>query len=123
MIDANGKMLAVGDPVTVSYPSDRPIFHRGSHGQVLSFGTKRVKVKLTTAAFASRDGDVETFMSEDLEHGHHGIPRHEDRITDVALGFGANRLAEVLGTAIEEGVINSAQGERIHELWQQQCQY
>jgi hypothetical protein len=107
----------VGDKVTVRVPSDRPLYHRGSHGTVVTIGTKRVHVRMDKAAFEGNDGEVANFLPGDLEPGHVGTPRNSDRMNDA---FTALKLAagtDLVAVAMEAGVITAEQGEQIKTAW------
>ncbi|MFI6107848.1 hypothetical protein [Streptomyces sp. NPDC051310] len=107
----------VGDKVTVKAPSDRPLYHHGSHGTVVTIGTKRVHVKMDKAAFESHDGEVANFLPGDLEPGHVGTPRNSDRMDDA---FSALKLAagtDLVAVATEAGIITAEQGEQIKVAW------
>ncbi|MFB6861990.1 hypothetical protein [Streptomyces virginiae] len=104
--------------MTISFPSDRPFHLQGSHGVVLSLGTKRVKVELTRAAFESSDGKVETFLPCDLTHGHEGTPRNADKMAEAMLEIQRVPVREVTALGVEAGVITKAQAEQLVQLWQ-----
>ncbi|MGW5471526.1 hypothetical protein [Streptomyces chartreusis] len=107
----------VGDKVTVRGPSDRPLHHHGSHGTVVTIGTKRVHVRMDKAAFESHDGEVANFLPGDLEPGHVGTPRNSDRMNDA---FTALKLAagtDLVAVAMEAGIITAEQGEQIKAAW------
>ncbi|MFB6819865.1 hypothetical protein ACFCV8_35580 [Streptomyces sp. NPDC056347] len=107
----------VGDKVTVGAPSDRPLYHHGSHGTVVTIGTKRVHVRMDRAAFDSHDGEVANFLPGDLEPGHVGTPRNTDRMNDA---FTALKLAagtDLVAVATDAGIITAEQGERIKAAW------
>ncbi|UUA08545.1 hypothetical protein NNW98_24820 [Streptomyces koelreuteriae] len=107
----------VGDKVTVKAPSDRPLYHHGSHGTVVTIGTKRVHVRMDEAAFESHDGEVANFLPGDLEPGHVGTPRNADRMNDA---FSALKLAagtDLVAVAMEAGIITAEQGEQIKVAW------
>ncbi|MEV7015555.1 hypothetical protein [Streptomyces sp. NPDC093991] len=107
----------VGDKVTVKAPSDRPLYHHGSHGTVVTIGTKRVHVRMDKAAFESHDGEVANFLPGDLEPGHVGTPRNSDRMNDA---FTALKLAagnDLVAVAMEAGIITAEQGEQIKAAW------
>ncbi|PBC79046.1 hypothetical protein BX265_3839 [Streptomyces sp. TLI_235] len=107
----------VGDKVTVRGPSDRPYYHNGSHGTVVTVGTKRVHVRMDKAAFEGRDGEVANFLPGDLVSGHVGTPRNSDRMNDA---FTALKLAagtDLVAVALAAGVITAEQGEQIKAVW------
>jgi len=107
----------VGDKVTVGVPSDRPLYHHGSHGTVVTVGTKRVHVRMDRAAFESNDGEVANFLPGDLDPGHVGTPRNTDRMNDA---FTALKLAagtDLVAVALEAGVITVEQGKQIEAVW------
>ncbi|WP_405636291.1 hypothetical protein OG543_16045 [Streptomyces sp. NBC_01178] len=107
----------VGDKVTVKAPSDRPLYHHGSHGTVVTIGTKRVHVRMDKAAFENYDGEVANFLPSDLEPGHVGTPRNSDRMNDA---FTALKLAagtDLVAVAMEAGIITVEQGEQIKAAW------
>ncbi|GAA0615972.1 hypothetical protein GCM10010394_52550 [Streptomyces crystallinus] len=107
----------LGDKVTVGVPSDRPLYHHGSHGTVVTIGTKRVHVRMDKAAFDSHDGEVANFLPGDLEPGHVGTPRNSERMNDA---FTALKLAagtDLVAVATEAGVITAEQGEQIKAVW------
>lgn len=109
--------LKVGDKVTVKAPSDRPLYHHGSHGTVVTIGTKRVHVRMDKAAFESHDGEVANFLPGDLEPGHVGTPRNSDLMNDA---FTALKLAagtDLVAVAMEAGIITGEQGEQIKAAW------
>lgn len=107
----------VGDKVTVRGPSDRPIYHGGSHGTVVTIGTKRVHVKMERAAFEAHDGEVANFLPGDLEPGHVGTPRSSDRMNDAFIAFKLGTAAEVVAVALEADIITAEQGEQIRAAW------
>ncbi|WP_028810527.1 hypothetical protein [Streptomyces flavidovirens] len=117
---SSGRALSsfkVGDKVTVSGPSDRPVYHHGSHGTVVTVGTKRVHVRMDRAAFESHDGEVANFLPGDLNPGHVGTPRNSDRISDA---FTAVKLAagtDLVTVTMEAGIITAEQGEQIKAAW------
>jgi hypothetical protein len=119
VLDIHGRSLEVGDPVTVRTPSDRPLFHSGSHGTVLSFGVSRVKIRIDVAAFESRDGEVHTFLPQDLVHGHNGTPRNADRMTEAVTAMGAAQVTTAVDLAVGANVITEDQGRRILALWRE----
>jgi hypothetical protein len=107
----------VGDKVTVRAPSDRPMYHQGSHGTVVTIGTKRVHVRIDKAAFESHDGEVANFLPGDLAPGYVGTPRNSDRMNDA---FTALKLAagtDLVAVAMEAGVITAEQGQQIKAVW------
>ncbi|MGA5843516.1 hypothetical protein [Streptomyces pseudogriseolus] len=111
------RSFKVGDKVTVRGPSDRPLYHHGSHGTVVTIGTKRVHVRMDKAAFESHDGEVANFLPGDLEPGHVGTPRNSDRMNDA---FTALKLAagtDLVAVAMEAGIITAEQGEQIKAAW------
>jgi hypothetical protein len=120
--DQSGRALHVGDPVTVIRTSDRPLYWYGSHGSVVSFGTKRVKIEVTTAAFPSRDGDIETFLPDDLVYGHRGHARNSDRLRDATSTFAESTLREAIDWGVEAGVVSESQGEQLIRIWRQRRQ-
>ncbi|MEU5418760.1 hypothetical protein ACH4UT_28575 [Streptomyces sp. NPDC020799] len=117
---SSGRALSsfkVGDKVTVRAPSDRPLYHHGSHGTVVTIGTKRVHVRMDKAAFESHDGEVANFLPDDLDSGHVDTPRNSDRMNDA---FTALKLAagtDLVSVALEAGVITAEQGEQIKTVW------
>ncbi|UWE13064.1 hypothetical protein [Actinacidiphila bryophytorum] len=112
----------VGDKVTVRGPSDRPMYHSGSHGTVVTIGTKRVHVKMDSAAFEEHDGEVANFLPGDLEPGHVGTPRNSDRMNDAFVALKLRIAAEVVAVALEAGVITTQQGEQIRAAWTSHAQ-
>lgn len=107
----------VGDKVTVRGPSDRPFYHNGSHGTVVTIGTKRVHVKMDVAAFADHDGEMANFLPGDLEPGHVGTPRNSDRMNDAFTAFKLGTGIDVVAVALEAGIITAEQGEQIKAVW------
>ncbi len=107
----------VGDKVTVSLPSDRPIYHQGSHGTVVSIGTKRVHVRMDVAAFEGHDGEVANFLPGDLEPGHVGTPRSSDRMKEAVNAMQLGVASDVVSVALEAGVITADQGDQIKAAW------
>ncbi|MFG2439022.1 hypothetical protein [Streptomyces sp. NPDC048508] len=107
----------VGDKVTVRWPSDKPAYHEGSHGTVVTIGTKRVHVKMDKAAFESHDGEVATFLPGDLKIGHVGIPRNSDRMNDAFTKVRLETGSQVVVAALDAGVITPEQGEQINAAW------
>ncbi len=119
MLGSQGALSSfkVGDKVTVRVPSDRPLYHHGSHGTVVTVGTKRVHVRMDKAAFENHDGEVANFLPGDLELGHVGTPRSTDRMNDA---FTALKLAagtDLVAVAMDAGVITAEQGEQIKAAW------
>ncbi|MFF2061580.1 hypothetical protein ACFVWZ_07230 [Streptomyces sp. NPDC058200] len=116
----SGKTLSsfkVGDKVTVRVPSDRPLFHNGSHGTVVTIGTKRVHVRIVKAAFEGHDGEVANFLPGDLDPGHVGTPRNSDRMNDAFTALKLAAGADLVAVAMEAGVITAEQGEQIKAAW------
>lgn len=107
----------VGDKVTVRGPSDRPLYHHGSHGTVVTIGTKRVHVRMDRAAFESHDGEVANFLPGDLDPGHVGTPRNSDRMNDAFVAVKLAAGADLVTVALEAGVITAEQGEQIKAVW------
>ncbi|MFE4589813.1 hypothetical protein [Streptomyces laurentii] len=118
MYDRDGRQLVSGDPVTVYSTTDRPFHLQGSHGLVVSLGSKRVKVELTRAAFESSDGRVETFLPRDLKYGHEGTPRNADKMAETMLEIQRVPVREASALAVEAGVITKAQADQLVQLWQ-----
>lgn len=112
----------VGDKVTVRGPSDRPIYHGGSHGTVVTIGTKRVHVRMDMAAFESHDGEVANFLPGDLDPGHVGIPRSADRMKDAVTVMKLEFGKDVVTVALEAGVISAEQGDQIKAAWARHVQ-
>ncbi|GHF62538.1 hypothetical protein GCM10010218_50020 [Streptomyces mashuensis] len=107
----------VGDKVTVRSPSDRPLYHHGSHGTVVTIGTKRVHVKMDKAAFESHDGEVANFLPGDLDPGHVGTPRNSDRFNDAFTTLKLATGTDLVAVALEAGVITDEQAEQIKAVW------
>ncbi|MFD4135692.1 hypothetical protein [Streptomyces goshikiensis] len=107
----------VGDKVTVRAPSDRPLFHHGSHGTVVSIGTKRVHVRMDTAAFENHDGEVANFLPGDLALGHAGTPRSADRMKDAFTTMKLEVGGDLVAVALDAGIITADQGEQIKTEW------
>ncbi|WP_143685388.1 hypothetical protein [Streptomyces sp. 1222.2] len=107
----------VGDKVTVRVPSDRPLYHDGSHGTVVTIGTKRVHVRMDKAAFEGHDGEVANFLPGDLEPGHVGTPRNSDRMNDAVTAMKVAAARDIVAVALDAGVITAAQGEQIKAVW------
>ncbi|MCX5532198.1 YckD family protein [Streptomyces sp. NBC_00006] len=121
----SGKTLSsftIGDKVTVRGPSDRPSYHNGSHGTVVTIGTKRVHVRMDKAAFESHDGEVANFLPGDLEPGHVGIPRNWDRMNDAITAMKLGTGTDLVDVAIEAGVITTEQGEQMKAVWARHLQ-
>ncbi|MEV8603547.1 hypothetical protein AB0465_27160 [Streptomyces griseoviridis] len=116
----SGKTLSsfkVGDKVTVRVPSDRPLYHHGSHGTVVTIGTKRVHVRMDRAAFEGHDGEVANFLPGDLDLGHVGTPRNSDRMNDAFTSLKLAAGTELVTVAMEAGIITAEQGEQIKAVW------
>ncbi|MFF3259079.1 hypothetical protein ACFYWO_07860 [Streptomyces sp. NPDC002932] len=116
----SGKTLSsfkVGDKVTVRAPSDRPLFHHGSHGTVVTVGTKRVHVRMDTAGFENHDGEVANFLPADLDMGHVGTPRSVDRMNDAFTSMKLEVGADLVSVALDAGIITADQRERIKTAW------
>ncbi|MFD3797304.1 hypothetical protein [Streptomyces californicus] len=107
----------VGDKVTVKAPSDRPLYHHGSHGTVVTIGTKRVHVRMDKAAFENHDGEVANFLPGDLEPGHVGTPRNSDRVNDAFTTLKLAAGTDLVAVAIEAGILTVEQGEQIKAAW------
>lgn len=107
----------VGDEVTVGVPSDRPLYHHGSHGTVVTVGTKRVHVRMDKAAFENHDGEVANFLPGDLKPGHVGTPRSADRMNDAFNSFKLATGADLVAVATDTGIITAEQGEQIKHAW------
>lgn len=103
--------------MTVRVPSDRPLYHNGSHGTVVTIGTKRVHVRMDRAAFEGHDGEVANFLPGDLEPGHVGTPRNSDRMNDAFTAFKLAAGTDLVAVAMEAGVITAEQGEQIKAVW------
>jgi hypothetical protein len=86
---------------------------------VLSFGVSRVKVRIDVAAFDSRDGEVHTFLPQDLVYGHNGTPRNVDRAREAETAIGATQVATAVDLAVGARVITEDQGRQIVELWRE----
>ncbi|MFG3404249.1 hypothetical protein [Streptomyces sp. NPDC048142] len=117
---SSGKTLSsfkVGDKVTVRVPSDRPLYHHGSHGTVVTIGTKRVHVKMDRAAFENHDGEVANFLPADLDPGHLGTPRSSERMNDAFTAFKLAAGTDLVAVALEARIITAEQGERIKTAW------
>ncbi|MFJ4687096.1 DUF2680 domain-containing protein [Streptomyces sp. NPDC088789] len=98
------------------------MYHDGSHGTVVTIGTKRVHVKMDRAAFEHNDGEVANFLPNDLEPGHVGTPRNSDRMKDA---FTAMKLAtgsDLVDVAVDAGVITTEQGEQMKAAWERHLQ-
>lgn len=116
----SGKTLSsfkVGDKVTVRVPSDRPLYHHGSHGTVVTIGTKRVHVRMDRAAFDGHDGEVANFLPGDLDPGHVGTPRNSDRMNDAFTSLKLAAGTDLVAVAREAGIITAEQGEQIKAVW------
>lgn len=98
------------------------MYHSGSHGTVVTIGTKRVHVKMDSAAFEEHDGEVANFLPGDLEPGHVGTPRNSDRMNDAFVALKLRIAAEVVAVALEAGVITTQQGEQIRAAWTSHAQ-
>ncbi|MFD8727589.1 hypothetical protein [Streptomyces sp. NPDC059611] len=107
----------VEDKVTVKAPSDRPLYHHGSHGTVVTIGTKRVHVRMDKAAFENHDGEVANFLPGDLEPGHVGTPRNSDRVNDAFTTLKLAAGTDLVAVAIEAGILTVEQGEQIKAAW------
>ncbi|MFJ8823160.1 hypothetical protein ACIREE_15385 [Streptomyces sp. NPDC102467] len=121
----SGKTLSsfkVGDKVTVRGPSDRPTYHNGSHGTVVTIGTKRVHVTMDKAAFERNDGEVANFLPDDLEPGHVGTPRNSDRISEAMNAMKLATGTELAAVAVDAGVITAEQGEQMKAAWERHFQ-
>ncbi|MEU3349175.1 hypothetical protein ABZ723_30130 [Streptomyces sp. NPDC006700] len=116
----SGKTLSsfkVGDKVTVRVPSDRPLYHHGSHGTVVTIGTKRVHVRMDRAAFEGHDGELASFLPGDLDPGHVGTPRNSDRMNDAFTSLKLAAGTDLVAVAREAGIITAEQGEQIKAVW------
>lgn len=100
----------VGDKVTVSAPSDRPSYHHGAHGTVVTIGTKRVHVRMDKAAFESHDGEAANFLPGDPDPGPVGTPRNSDRMNDAFTTLKPAAGTDLVAVAMEVGVITAEQG-------------
>ncbi|MFI5470910.1 hypothetical protein ACIA6D_11840 [Streptomyces cacaoi] len=107
----------VGDKVTVRVPSDRPLYHHGSHGTVVTIGTKRVHVRMDRAAFEGHDGEVANFLPGDLDPGHVGTPRNSDRMNDAFTSLKLAAGTDLVTVAMDAGIITAEQGEQIKAVW------
>lgn len=107
----------VGDKATVRAPSDRPLYHHGSHGTVASIGTKRVHVKMDRAAFEDHDGEVADLLPGDPDPGHVRTARNSDRMNDAFTVLKPATGADLVAVALEAGVITADQGEQIMAAW------
>ncbi|QLE73957.1 hypothetical protein FGW37_22370 [Streptomyces rectiverticillatus] len=117
---SSGRTLSsfrVGDKVTVRAPSDRPLYHHGSHGTVVTIGTKRVHVRMDKAAFESHDGEVANFLPGDLDPGHMGTPRNSDRMNNAVTAYKLAAGTDLVAVAMDAGVITAEQGERMKAIW------
>ncbi|GHG29852.1 hypothetical protein [Streptomyces zaomyceticus] len=91
--------------------------HHGSHGTVVTIGTKRVHVKMDKAAFESHDGEVANFLPADLEPGHLGTPRSSDRMNDAFTAFKLAAGTDLVTLALDAEIITAEQGEQIKAAW------
>lgn len=107
----------VGDKVTVRVPSDRPLYHDGSHGTVVTVGTKRVHVRMDKAAFENHDGEVANFLPGDLDPGHVGTPRNTDHMNDAFTALKLEAGTELVAVALDAGIITAEQGEQVKAVW------
>lgn len=117
---SSGKTLSsfkIGDKVTVRVPSDRPLYHHGSHGTVVTIGTKRVHVKMDRAAFEHRDGEVANFLPADLDPGHVGTPRSSDRMNDAFTALKVAAGTDLVAVALEARIITAEQAVQIKTAW------
>ena len=112
----------VGDEVTVRAPSDRPVYHDGSHGTVVTIGTKRVHVRMDRAAFENHDGEVANFLPDDLEPGHVGTPRNSDRMNEAVNAMKLATGSDLVAVAVDAGVITAEQGVQMKAAWAQHLQ-
>jgi hypothetical protein len=118
MHDRNGRILAPGDPVTVraSFDSAGSRYHR-AHGTVVSFGTKRVLIRITRGSSDYIDGSEVRILPGDLEYGHHGTPRIDDQMAEAMLGIRRVPVSEAAKLAVEAGIITGYQAEGLIRLW------
>jgi hypothetical protein len=116
--DRNGKILAPGDPVTVraSFDSAGGRYHR-AHGTVVSFGTKRVLIRITRGSSDYIDGSEARILPGDLEYGHHGTPRVDDQLAEAMLSMKRAPVNEVAKLAAQAGIITGHQAESLIRLW------
>jgi hypothetical protein len=117
---SSGRTLSsfkVGDKVTVRVPSDRPLYHQGSHGTVVTVGTKRVHVRMDKAAFENHDGEVANFLPGDLDPGHVGTPRNTDRMNDAFTALKLEAGTELVAVAMDAGIITAEQGDQVKAVW------
>lgn len=117
MRDAKGRVLAQGDPVTVSWGQDRNQSMTGAHGTVVSFGTKRVRVRLTKSLVEMDHGREESFLPEHLEHGHRGDPRPQDKMPELMLEVRRGPISEAAKLAVDAGIITARQAKELIQMW------
>lgn len=118
MRDRHGRILGPEDPVTISasFDAEAGRFTR-AHGVVVSFGTKRVLIRITRGSFEHYDGRQVRILPEDLEYGHHGSPRNEDQMAEAVLGLKRANVSEAAKLAAQAGVITDHQADRLVQLW------
>jgi hypothetical protein len=78
-----------------------------------------VKVRIERAAFENHDGEVVTFLPEDLECGHNGTPRNSDRMTEAMTNVKLEVVAEALQLGLERGILTSSQKQELERAWEE----
>lgn len=118
MRDRHGRSLALEDPVTVKASFDRESSrYIRAHGTVVSFGTKRVLIRITRGSSEYLDGQEARILPEDLEYGHHGTPRTEDQMAETMLGMKRINVTEAAKLAAQAGIITEHQADSLVRLW------
>ncbi|MGW1966206.1 hypothetical protein ACWCPD_38820 [Streptomyces sp. NPDC001935] len=118
MRDRNGRILAPEDPVTVKASFDQVSSrYTRAHGTVVSFGTKRVLIRITRGSFESTDGTEARVLPEALEYGHHGTPRVDDQWAEAALSMKRLNVREAAELAAQAGIITEHQADSLAQLW------
>lgn len=118
MRDRTGRILAPGDPVTVmaSFDQVSSRFTR-AHGTVVSFGTKRVLIRITRGSFEHIDGTEARVLPEALEYGHHGTPRSDDQMVEAMLNMKRGIVSEAVKLAAQDGIITDHQADSLVQMW------
>lgn len=118
MRDRNGRILAPEDPVTVKASFDQVSSrYTRAHGTVVSFGTKRVLIRITRGSHEYYDGATARVLPEAREYGHHGTPRSEDQFVEAMLNMKRGIVSEAAKLAAEAGVITDHQADSLVQLW------
>ncbi|MFD6395571.1 hypothetical protein [Nocardia sp. NPDC060249] len=118
-LDADGRNLAIGDPVTlVGAIAGRAHLGRGKHGAVAGFGRKYVQVVIDSGAHYMA-GEQVTVEPGDLLYGHSGYQNHSDKIRVIEDDLAGDRIDELLQLGCNCGVITADQAEQLVQLWKE----